>query len=125
MTRRLSVAERLAADTRNLILNTLADQSSWDRYLVEQVVFHLGETLGEFSANDARDLVPDMGRGYLGAAISALRSAGIIERTGQDVPSTSTATKGHGLKVWRLTSKGHRIAAQRREARTQQHRQVA
>lgn len=125
MTRRLSVAERLAADTRDLTLKSIADQSSWDRFLVEQVVFHLGQTRGEFSANDARDLLPEMGRGYLGAAISALSGAGIITRTGQDVPSTSAATKGHALKVWQLTDKGRCIAARRHAARTQQKRAAA
>ena len=34
MTKRLSVAERLAADTRDLTLKSIADQSSWDRFLV-------------------------------------------------------------------------------------------
>jgi hypothetical protein len=120
MTRRLSVAERLAADERDLTLKSIADQSSWDRFLVEQAVFVIGQSLDEWSANDLRDLLPEMGHGYLGAAITSLRSAGIITRTGQDVASTSAATKGHALRQWRLTSKGHRIAAQRREGRNQQ-----
>ena len=58
MTRRLSVAERLAADTRDITLKTIADQSSWDRFLVEQVVFAIGQQQDEFSANDLRDLLP-------------------------------------------------------------------
>lgn len=125
MTRRLSVAERLAADTRDITLKSIADQSSWDQFLVEQAFLVIGEAQDEFSANDARDLLPEMGRGFLGAAISSLRSAGIITRTGQDVPSTLEGTKGHGLKVWTLTDKGHRIAAQRRAARTRQGRAAA
>lgn len=120
MPKRLSVAERLAADNRNLTLTAIADQSSWDRFLVEQAVLVYGESLTEFSANDLRDVLPEMGRGFLGAAITSLRSAGIIARTGQDVPSTSKGTKGHGLKVWRLTDKGRRIATTRRAARLQQ-----
>lgn len=114
MTKRLSVAERLAADTRDITLKSIADQSSWDRFLVEQVVFAVGQQRDEFSANDLRDLLPEMGRGYIGAAICSMRAAGIIARTGHGVPSTSGPTHGHELKVWRLTSKGHRIAAQRR-----------
>jgi hypothetical protein len=125
MTKRLSVAERLAAADRDINLKSIANQSSWDRFLVEQAVFVIGENLTEFSANDVRDVLPEMGRGFLGAAINSLRSAGIIARTGQDVPSTSGPTKGHGLKVWRLTDKGRRIAAQRRAARTEQRRAAA
>jgi hypothetical protein len=125
MTKRLSVAERLAADERDLNLNAIADQSSWDRFLVEQAVLVYGDTTPEFSANDLRDVLPEMGRGFLGAAISSLRSAGIITRTGADVPSTSKGTKGHGLKVWRLTGKGRTIAAQRRAARIEQRRAAA
>ena len=124
MTRRLSPAERLAAADRDLTLNSIAGQSSSDRYLVEQAVFAVCLAKGAASANDVRDLLPEMGRGFLGAAISSLRSAGIITRTGQDVPSTSGPTKGHGLKVWQLTDKGQRIAEQRR-ARTKQRKQAA
>ena len=125
MTRRLSVAERLAADTRDLTLKSIADQSSWDRFLVEQAVVTACLAKGTASANDLRDLLPEMGRGFLGAAISSLRSAGIITRTGQDVPSTSAATKGHGLRVWTLTDKGRTIAAQRRAARDEQRKAAA
>jgi hypothetical protein len=125
MTKRLSVAERLAADTRNLTLKSIADQSSWDRFLVEQAVLVIGDIYTEFSANDLRDLLPEMGCGFLGAAITSLRAAGIITRSEQTVPSTLGSTKGHGLRVWRLTDKGRRIAAQRRAARTEQRRAAA
>ncbi|MFI1889869.1 hypothetical protein [Streptomyces jumonjinensis] len=115
--RRLTVAERLAADQRDITLTTIADQSSWDRFLVEQAILHIGSSRAEFSANDLRDLLPEVGHGYLGAAISALRSGGIIRPTGPGVPSTSAATKGHRLAVWTLTARGHAIAAHRRTAR--------
>jgi hypothetical protein len=120
MTRRLSVAERLASTEKDALLDDIAKHSEWDRFLVEQAVLHFGENVTEFSCNDFRDVLPDLRRGFLGAAINSLRSAGIITRTGQDVPSTSGPTKGHGLKVWRLTTKGRAIAAQRRTARQQQ-----
>jgi ribosomal protein L34 len=125
MTKRLSVAERLAADTRDITLNAVADQSSWDRFLVEQAVLVYGESLTEFSANDLRDVLPEMGRGFLGAAITSLRSAGVIARIEQTVPSTSKRTKGHGLRVWQLTDKGRAIAAQRRAARNEQRKAAA
>lgn len=122
MTRRLTPAERLAAAEKDMALEEISKRSTWDRFLVEQAVFAVCLAKGTASANDVRDLLPEMGRGFLGAAINSLRSAGVITRTGQDVPSTSGPTKGHGLKVWTLTGKGLIIAAQRRQARGQQRR---
>ncbi|MFE9886822.1 hypothetical protein [Streptomyces scopuliridis] len=117
MTRRLTVAERLAASDKNLLLADIADQSSWSQFLVEQAVLAYGWSCGEFSANDMRDVLPELGHGFLGAAINALRQGGVIEHTGQYVPSTSPATHGHPVAVWRLSVKGLVIAEQRRNAR--------
>lgn len=114
MTRRLSPAERLAAADRDATLATITAASTWDRFLVEQAVWMLGIQQDEFSANDMRELLPELGHGYLGAAINALHGARIIQPTGQLVPSTSTATKGHGIHVWQLTPKGRAIAEARR-----------
>ncbi|MBQ1165193.1 hypothetical protein KBZ21_45215, partial [Streptomyces sp. A73] len=51
--------------------------------------------------------------GHLGAAFNALRASGVIEHTGQYVPSTSPTTHGHPLAVWRLSIQGLLIAHQR------------
>jgi ribosomal protein L34 len=120
MTRRLTVAERLATTKKDLLLEEIADQSSWDRFLVEQAVLHFGEITPTFSCNDLRTLLPEMGHGYLGAAINGLNRGGVIERTGDMVPSTQKRTHAHGIHVWRLTGRGHEIAAQRRAARREQ-----
>lgn len=126
MTRRLTPAERLASADRDITLKSIADQSSWDRFLVEQAVFAVCLAKGTVSANDLRDLLPEMGHGFLGAAINSLRTGGVIARVpGAEVPSTSGPTKGHGLKVWTLTDKGRTIAAQRRTARNQQRKAAA
>lgn len=117
MTRRLTVAERLATAEKDLLLEDIASQSSWDRFLVEQAVFHYGQTTPTFSCNNLRNLLPEMGHGFLGAAINGLRRGGIIEPTGDMVPSTQKNTHAHGIHVWRLTGRGHEIAAQRRDAR--------
>lgn len=117
MTRRLTVAERLASAEKDIRLETIADQSSWDRFLVEQAVFHFGIRHREFSANCLRDVLPEMGHGYLGAAINSLRTAGLIEHTGRVVPSTLPSTNGHRLAVWQLSAKGSAIAEQRRARR--------
>ncbi|WP_309049044.1 hypothetical protein [Streptomyces sp.] len=119
MTKHLTVAERLASTEKDALLADIAKHSEWDRFLVEQAVLHFGEQHAEWSCNQIRDVLPDLGTGFLGAAINSLRAAGIIERTGQYVPSTSAATHGHPIAVWRLTADGRRIARQRRNARQQ------
>jgi hypothetical protein len=120
MTRRLSVAERLASTEKDTLLDDIARHSEWDRFLVEQAVLHFGENRTEFNCNQLRDVLPDLGPGFLGAAINSLRTAGVIEHTGRMVPSTQANTHGHRISVWRLTSKGQRIAARRRASRTEQ-----
>ena len=124
MARKLTPAERLASADKDLLLEELADQSSWDQFLVERAVFHFGQRHDEWSCNDLRDVLPDLGHGFLGAAINALRTGGIIAHTGQMVPSTQVNTHGHRISVWALTDKGRRIAAQR-AARTGQRRAAA
>lgn len=117
MTKKLSVAERLASTEKDALLDDIATHSEWDRFLVEQAVLHFGANVVDFSCNDFRDVLPDLGDGYLGAAINSLRTARIIQHTGRMVPSTSKDTHGHGIAVWELTAKGRHIAAQRRAAR--------
>ncbi|MGW4834713.1 hypothetical protein [Streptomyces globisporus] len=114
MTRRLSVAERHAAAEKDLLLEDIADQSAWDQFLVEQAVYAVALNEQNFSCNLLRDLLPELGHGFLGAAINAMRQGGLIEHTGQYVPSTSQATHGHPIAVWQLSIKGSEVAAQRR-----------
>ncbi|MFI1166504.1 hypothetical protein ACH4UM_23610 [Streptomyces sp. NPDC020801] len=119
MTRRLSVAERLASTEKDALLDDIARHSEWDRFLVEQAVLHFGETRAEWSCNDLREVLPDLGPGFLGAAINSLRTAGVIEHTGRMIPSTQANTHGHRISCWRLTGKGLSIAATRRAARAE------
>jgi len=118
MTRRLSVAERLASTEKDALLDDIAKHSEWDRFLVEQAVLHFGERYITFSCNQIREVLPNLGDGFLGAAINSLRSAGIIAHTGQYVPSTQESTHGHRIAVWTITAKGRLIAARRNAART-------
>jgi hypothetical protein len=119
--RRLSVAERLAAADKDIRLTDIANQSSWDRFIVEQAVFHFGQIHDEWSCNDIRGKLPEIGRGFLGAAINSLRMGGIIARRTETVPSTSKDTHGHGIHVWHLTARGRAVAAER-TARAEQRR---
>jgi len=102
MARKLTPAERLASADKDLLLEEIADQSSWDLFLVERAVFHFGQRHDEWSCNNS------------------LRTGGIIAHTGRMVPSTQANTHGHRIAVWTLTTKGRQIAAQRRNARAQQ-----
>ena len=123
MARKLTPAERLATAEKDLLLEEIADQSSWDQFIVEQAVFRFGQRHDEWSCNDLRDVLPELGHGFLGAAINSLRTGGIIEHTGRMVPSTQVNTHGHRISVWQLTDKGRGIAAARRTAaRTPQRR---
>ncbi|WP_406325858.1 hypothetical protein OG784_13010 [Streptomyces sp. NBC_01617] len=119
MPRRISVAERHASAEKDLLLSDIANQSSWDQFLVEQAVFAFGLAQETLSCNQLRDLLPELGHGFLGAAINSLRQGGILQHTGQYVPSTSPATHGHPIAVWTLSSKGHAVAAQRRAGRAE------
>lgn len=122
MARKLTPAERLASAEKDFLLEEIADQSSWDQFLVEQAVFHFGQRHDDFSCNDLRDVLPELAHGFLGATINSLRSGGVIEHTGRTVPSTQAATHGHRIGVWRLTAKGRQIAARRQAARAEQRR---
>lgn len=111
-----SLAEQLAATRRDATLAEILAASAWDRYVVMRVVLAHGSAHDTFSANDIRDLLPEQGRGFLGAAISGMRGGEIIRRVlGDEVPSTLKSTHGHGLKVWTLTGHGHRLAAQEQD----------
>lgn len=117
MTRRLTPAERLASAEKDLLLADIASQDEWSQFLVEQAVYAFGLANETFSANDMRHILPELGHGFLGAAVNALRQGGVIEHTRQYVPSTSPATHGHPIAVWKLSDKGREIAEQRRAGR--------
>lgn len=125
MARKLTPAERLATAEKDLLLEEIADQSSWDQFIVEQAVFHFGQRHDEWSCNDLRDVLPELGHGFLGAAINSLRTGGVIAHTGRMVPSTQANTHAHRIAVWTLTDKGRAIAAKRaarRQARADEKR---
>lgn len=116
MTRHLTVAERLAAADKDIRLADYANQSSWDRLIVEQAVFHYGQVHEEWSCNDLRDVLPELGQGFLGIVINSLYRGGIIEHTNQMVPSTQANTRAHRIAVWRLSARGLAVAATRARA---------
>ncbi|MDT0451852.1 hypothetical protein [Streptomyces hesseae] len=72
--------------------------------LVQALICDHGLTVGEFSANDFRLQLPDLPHGLLGAAVRGLAASGAITATGRTVPSTSPATHGHRISVYRVTA---------------------
>lgn len=110
----LSLAEQLAARRRDATLAEIVAGSDWDHYVVMQAVLLYGADHDTWTCNDLRELLLEMGRGFLGAAINGLRAAGITARVPVDGrPSTLGSTHGHRLAVWTLTGRGHRLAAER------------
>jgi hypothetical protein len=120
VTRKQTPAERLALASKNITLDEIVAQSKWSLLLVEQAVFLYGLANNTFSANDLRGVLPEMGHGFLGAAINSLRCSGLIQHTGQVVPSTLDSTHGHRIAVWQFTDKGIAVATRSRAARREQ-----
>lgn len=104
MTTKLTPAEQVAASVRDMTLMDIASASDWDLKVVKQAVIIYGRILGELSANDIRDVLPEQGRGYIGAAFRALAIQHVLEHTGQYVPSTDPPTRGHRIAVYRVNA---------------------
>lgn len=91
----------------------------WDEALIRQAVLVVGLWRGEFSANDFRELLPQVAPGAIGLVIRQLpsqRHGCLLEKaTTEDghtrmVPSSAASTHGKPLQVWRLTEAGRRAA---------------
>lgn len=104
MTKKLTPAEQVAASVRDMTLTDIAAASAWDLAVAKQAVIVYGRILGDISANDVRDVLPQQGRGFIGAAFRALAIQHVLEPTGQYVPSTEPATRGHRIAVYRVNA---------------------
>ncbi|MEU3350238.1 hypothetical protein [Streptomyces sp. NPDC037389] len=99
------VAEFRAERRANRLLQRIRAAASRDQLrLVQALILDHGLTQPEFSANDFRDLLPDLQHGLLGAAVRGLAASGAITATGRTAPSTSPATHGHRISVYRITA---------------------
>ncbi|GHB55942.1 hypothetical protein GCM10010331_49770 [Streptomyces xanthochromogenes] len=101
MSKRLTLAEEVAADVRDKTLAQLVRQASeWDRKIVAQAVLIWIRDHDTVSANDLRDQLPDVAAGVLPGVLRGM-SHNYLIGTGQFVPSTAPATKGHRVAVYR------------------------
>lgn len=95
--------------------------SEWDAALVKQAVLAFGRGGKTFSCNTFRDLLPEMAHGHIGKAIRGLAQSKVIDKVRKPsgelarVRSTSDATHGKDLFVYRLTPKGEELAREQYE----------
>jgi hypothetical protein len=76
-----------------------ADRTGWDRKVIAQAIDWFAETARPFSANDLRELLPDVRPGLIGRQFRALADEGRIRAVGM-TPSSKKSTRGHRVLVW-------------------------
>jgi hypothetical protein len=103
VTRALTKQERTAAAVRDATLDDLLTAAwPWDVDRVKDVVLAVARERGEVSANDIRGVLEERLHWLIGPAFNSLtHQRGPLQNTGRRVPSTSPATKGHGISVYR------------------------
>jgi hypothetical protein len=74
-------------------------RGGWDRKVIDQSIKAFAETGGRFSANDLRDLLPEVHQPLIGARFRVAAVAGLISRVGYEA-SSSKSTHGHPIAVW-------------------------
>lgn len=88
-----------------MALASAADQDDWDKRVIDQSIDHLC-TLGEvWSANDLRELLPEVRQPLIGERIRAAarkskKNPARIKHVGY-TPSTLPSTHAHDIKTWR------------------------
>jgi hypothetical protein len=108
---RLTLAEQVAAEARDKTLAQLVRQASaWDRKVVAQAVLIWMRDHDTVSANDLREQLPDVAGGVLPGVLRGM-SHNYLIHTGQYVPSTAPATKGHRIAVYRRRTEADRAEA--------------
>lgn len=76
-----------------------ADRDGWDRKVIDQAIHAFAAQGRPFSANDLRELLPDVRQPLIGARFLAAANRGVIRRVGY-TPSTQKSTHAHPIAVW-------------------------
>lgn len=83
-----------------------ASTDDWEKATIRQAILAVAERGHPFTANDVRDLLPQLtSNNRIGPMFPALARQGLIRRVkGAEVPSTAGSTHGHDIKVWISTA---------------------
>lgn len=100
-------AARAARDAG--IALALEGASDWDKALVWQAIEAFGEVGQPFSANNLRDLLPDVPRAMIGGQFTKASAAGVIVRVGV-VMSTDEPTHHKAIGLWLGAAAAARLA---------------
>lgn len=94
-----AVAE--ARRERDLVINLAeeADITGWDRRIIDQAIRAFAAQGRPFSANDMRELLPDVRASLIGARFLAAANQSLIRRVGL-IPSTKKNTHTKPVAVW-------------------------
>lgn len=81
-----------------------ADQDDWDKQVIDQCIDHLCSLGGVWSANDLRNLLPEVRQPLIGERIRAAarkskKTPARIVHLGY-TPSTLPSTHAHDIKTW-------------------------
>jgi hypothetical protein len=90
-----------ALEARDEAFNSLddTDRSQWERSVIQQAIRTVAARGHKFSANDVRELLPDVNRNRIGREFARAASDGVIEWAGME-RSTDKGTHGHRINVW-------------------------
>lgn len=94
-----AIAKARAARDEGMARAREADRDGWDTKVIDQAIHALCETGRPWSANDLRELLPDVRQPLIGERINAARNRRQIRKVGS-VPSTLESTHAHGIAVW-------------------------
>lgn len=108
-----SVAEALAraraARDAGMAQAEAADLLGYDRAIIDQAIVAFAELGQPFSANNLRDLLPDVRTSLLGSRFYAASCAGTIVRVGV-VPSTKENTHHKPIELWLGAAAAERVS---------------
>lgn len=97
------IAAGVAVPSKAAVLASVnAAASDDDKARIDAAILSVARRGGVFSANDFRDMFPDISGGVVGARVNALARKHFVH-VGY-VASTKGNTNGHEIKTWQLRS---------------------
>lgn len=93
------VAEARAARDEGMAQAEDADRAHWDRKVIDQAIDAFADAGRPFSANDLRELLPDVRPALIGSRFMAASVGGRILRVGRTT-STKANTHAKDVALW-------------------------